>query len=357
MFAQLRSFPLFLLVLFSAMGAVADEGTGLRLSGAVDITAQYNLSKGNDNPTNIIPRGAEFMLMAPIDHLFDGTLSFAAHGNENAGVELHEAWIGSSKLIPRSRFRLGQFFLGVGRLNQFHQHDWPFISTPRVHQEFFAFEGVFDTGLEYSFLFPTPFFLELTAAVTSGFVFGHSHLRATASPPKIATNYARLATYVTLPWEGGSQIGISYLGNRSNSNLDLLLLGLDFTAKWKELKRNLLLIQSEVWYRERRPAGSPVEQALGFYVYPEYSLGEDLYLGLRLDYYSILNLRDRVGQPLTYVEWNLAPTLSYKPSEFATFRLAYNRRPEIDSLSGNRVQQYLEFQSIFILGAHPAHDF
>src|SRR5688572_19895389 len=192
---------LLLISLILLSGAVhAEDGTGLRLSASVDTVANFNL--GNAAPHNIIPRGAEIALYGPADHLFDGTLSFAAHGNEDHGVELHEAWIGSTKMIPRSRFRLGQYFLGVGRLNQFHQHDWPFISAPQVHQTFFAFEGVFDTGLEYSYLLPLPFFLELTAGLTQGYTWGHSHARASARPPQVATHYARLVTFAKLPWDG-----------------------------------------------------------------------------------------------------------------------------------------------------------
>lgn len=335
--------------------ALADEGTGLRISAAVDTLATGNLSSGNTQPSNIIVRGAEITLTAPADHLFDGTLSFAAHGNENVGVELHEGWIGSTKLIPRSRFRLGQFFLGVGRLNQFHQHDWPFIAAPKVHNDLFAFEGVFDTGLEFTYLLPLPFFLEITAALTNGYVFGHSHVQG--FPPKIATNYARLATYLSLPWNGGSQIGLSYIGNRSNQGVDLFMAGLDLTAKWKEMKHNLLFFQSEIWYRDLTQSNGSLESSLGFYVYPEYSLGEDLFLGVRLDYFSILNSKDAAGISLQNVEWNVVPTISYKPSEFVTFRLAYNHRPTTNYVVGTQVQKYIEFQSIFILGAHPAHDF
>ncbi len=337
--------------------ARAEDGTGLKISASVDTVAQVNLVKGNASPTNIIPRGAEVTLTAPVDHLFDGTLSFAAHGNEDAGVELHEGWIGTTKLIPRSRIRLGQFFLGVGRLNQFHQHDWPFISAPRIHQQLFAFEGVFDTGLEYNYLIPVPFYLELTLGLTAGFVFGHSHVRASAPPPKTPTNYVRLTSYVPMPFGGGSQIGLNYLGNRSNNDIDFKMIGLDFTAKWKEVKTNQLLIQSEVWYRTQRTGAAASLNTLGFYLYPEYYLGENFFLGCRLDYFANLNLKDALGLDVTNTEVNVVPTVSWKPSEFTTFRLAYNHRPEVSPAAGTRTQQYLEFQSIFILGAHPAHDF
>ncbi len=337
--------------------ARAEDGTGLRISGVVDTVAQGNLSSGNTQPTNMMIRGAEIMVAAPADHLFDGTLSVAAHGNEDVGLELHEAWIGSTKLIPRSRFRLGQFFLGVGRLNQFHQHDWPFIGTPRIHEQLFAFEGVFDTGMDFSYLLPVPFFLELTLGLTNGFVFGHSHNRASARPPKVATHYARIVGYVPMPFEGGSQIGLSYLGNRSNSDIDFKLIGMDLTAKWKNVRFNELFIQSEAWYRTQKTGASAPIDTFGFYVYPEYYLGENFFLGVRLDYFSNLNLKDAFGLDIPNHEWNVVPTVSWKPSEFSTFRLAYNHRPETLPTGNTRVQNYIEFQSVFILGAHPAHDF
>lgn len=348
-------FSVLVLVLLSST-AFALEGTGLRLSSSVDTVGRAAISKNNDYPTTFDVRGAEISLYAPADHLFDGSLSLAYHGFESTPmVELHEAYVGSTKLIPRSRFRFGQFFLGVGRLNQFHQHDWPFISAPKVHTEFFDQEGILDSGAEYSFLFPTPFFLEATVGVTKGFVYGHSHVRG--NTPQIPTNYARLATFLPMPVEGGAQLGFSYLGHRGNEGTQRTMFGVDLTAKWKEVKTTQFLLQSEFWYRELAPVGSDITDSLGFYVYPEYHLGEGFFFGLRFDYFSILNLRDAIGIEVKRTDLNVVPTATWRPSEFVTVRMAYNLRPEFQGAPAAKTNHYIELQSIFILGSHPAHDF
>lgn len=332
-------------------GAWADDGTGLQISASVDLVGQAGL-KGNSGASNkLSPRGVEFMLAAPADHLFDGVISFAAH--DEGGIpmpELHEGWIGSTKLIPRSRFRLGQYFLGVGRLNQFHQHDWPFITAPKVQNDFFAFEGVLDTGLEYSYLLPLPFFLEITGGVTNGFIFGHDH--SAGKRPMFPTHYVRTATFFDMPSDGGAQLGLNYLGRRDDANTRMRLLGVDFTSKWKAATVTDMLIQAEVWHRSLAATN-----ALGLYVYPQKYVGGNLFLGFRVDYFSTLNLQDALGRNQKNYEISFVPTLTYRSSEFATFRLAYNFKNEylVDRFLPSA--HMVEGQAVFIIGAHPAHDF
>ncbi len=107
-------------------------GTGLQILGAGDIVGDFFSSNGAQNPNQIDIREVELGVFAPADYLFDGALIFAAH-NENGSkiAEIHEAYIGSSRLIPNSRFRVGYYFLNIGRLNSFHRHDWPFTSAPK----------------------------------------------------------------------------------------------------------------------------------------------------------------------------------------------------------------------------------
>lgn len=338
-----------------SLSAMAENGTGLQTSVAVDLVGQAKLnSTGNANDMLIV-RGAEALFYGPIDHNFDGQASFAAHFEGGIpGVSLHEAFVGSTKLIPRSRFRVGQYFLGIGRLNQFHQHDWPFITAPKVQQSFFAKEGVLDTGAEYSYLLPLPFFMELTAGVTNGFIFGHDH--SAGSRPLIPTHYLRTANYIALPGNGGSQIGLNYVGRKDSAGMSMTLLGMDFTAKWKEATVNSFLLQAEVWHRATTPKGLPTENTLGFYIYPQYHLGDGWFAAVRFDYYSILNQKDAFGATLTNRELAIVPTLQYRSSEFAQFRLAYNVMPS--NVAGvSSTGHLVELQAVILMGAHPAHDF
>ncbi len=343
-------------LLLAASAGWAADNTGLQSSVSADIVGQSALHGPQTTQNRLDVREAEVVFYAPADHLFDGNVSLAAHAEGGIpNVELHEGYVGSHKLIPRSRFRVGQFFLGIGRLNQFHRHDWPFTTAPKVHKEFFGDEAILDTGAEYSYLTPLPFFLELTVGLTNGWTFGHDHTRGTA--PKTPTNYARATTYLDLPWEGGAQIGLNYLGRQGREGIQRTMFGLDATAKWRDGAILKFLFQSEVWYRTLTPTGATGQEALGFYLYPQAHLGSDFFAGVRFDYYSALNLQDAFGGDVKSVELNFVPTLTYRPSEFALVRLSYNHRPEFQGTAPVQTAGYVELQSVFFLGAHPAHDF
>ena len=264
-------------------------------------------------------------------------------------LEIHEAYLGSSKLIPRSRFRLGHFFLGVGRINQIHRHDWPFTTAPKYHQLFFAYEGAQDAGLEYTYLFPFPFFLEVTAGLTNGYIFGHDH--SAGSKPKVPTHYLRSVTYFSMPGDGGAQLGFNYLGRIDSSGAKKTLAGVDFTAKWREAQVLKYLLQAEAWHQ-----WLGANRAWGFYVFPQAHIGGDFYLGTRFDYYTDATLKDGLG--VSYPNSNIAivPSLLYRNSEFVNARLsltqAFDRQG--NATASNRM---IEFQAVFFLGAHPAHDF
>ena len=143
----------------------------LNFSASIDAVAPMDFDDSSNNSLQI--RSAEFVLYGSVDTYFDAVINFAAHNAEGEyKAELHEGYVSSSKLLQGLRFKLGTFFLGVGRLNQFHQHDWPFISAPRVQSEFFADEGIHDTGLEVSYLLPTDHYWDITVGVTDGYQWG-----------------------------------------------------------------------------------------------------------------------------------------------------------------------------------------
>ncbi|MBO9668062.1 MAG: hypothetical protein J7501_14775, partial [Bdellovibrio sp.] len=179
----------------------------LNFSAAIDATGPINLDDSSENKFGI--RSAEFMMYAAVDPTFDAMINFAAHNEDGEyKAELHEGYISSSKLIPDLRFKLGTFFLGVGRLNQFHQHDWPFISAPKVQSTFFADEGVHDTGLEFTYLLPTDSYWDITLGVTNGYQFGEDDPQ---EKPDAPTHYIRPSTFIDFGDNGALAIGFNYL--------------------------------------------------------------------------------------------------------------------------------------------------
>ncbi len=297
------------------------------------------------------------MFYGAIDHRFDGMVSSAAHFEGGAVFfELHEAYIKTSKLIPRSRIKLGSYFLGIGRLNRFHRHDWPFISAPKSHENFLDAEGVQDTGLEYAWLLPIPFYLEWTLGFTSGFTFGHTH--EAGSRPRMPTHYTRLGTYTDLSDESGIELGFNYLGRKATNGERLRLFGLDSTAKFMSGKTLRWLLQGELWLRHLRSSTNLLQKDLGSYIYSQYGFNKNWFLGIRFDAFNELTRTSALtGQREKNITYGIVPTATYASSEFSKFRLAYNYYEERELSETKFTDHRIELQSTFILGAHPAHDF
>lgn len=350
-----RTFITAVVYLFSFKPLFSDNG-GLKISAAVDITGNYKTSgEGKVATDRTSPRTIDLMVYGAIDPFFDGTMSMAAHEEDGESVfEVHEAYISSDRLVPSSRFRLGQFFLDIGRLSRFHQHEWPFISTPLIHEELFGEEGVLDSGLEYSFLFPLPVYLDLTIGVSNGYTFGHSHEEG--DKPRHPNYYAHLVSFMELG-ELNLQPGVSALWRTTHDNRKEQYLGIELTGKVKSNKIIKWLTQTELWSRTLTPENSESDETIGGYSFLQYGFESGLALGVRGDFITNTTLKDADGNKIDNHKNMISTQLGYKPSEFSNFRLAYNLNEEKNP--GEEAKQFetLDIQATFILGAHPAHAF
>ncbi len=327
------------------------EGTGLKFSAATDIVGNINSKDETQSPRRLDIREGEFGVYGPIDHGFDGNLFFAAHNESGEyNVEIHEAYLTSSKLLDNVRFKAGKFFLGIGRLNQVHRHDWPFLSTPKSHETYFAEEAASDTGIQANVLFPTlPIFTELGVGVTNGWTYGHSHVQGTK--PIQPTHYARVANYFPLGESGGLQTGLNYLGRNSRVDGQMKIFGVDAVAKWRKGKVVTWLLQSELYGRNLRAPGASLSRSYGGYFYTQRNLAGALDFGLRFDGYTLITTGTK------NLDYSIIPLLAYRHSEFANFKLAYQIDFEKRNHRDSQVDRALQVQAVFILGDHPSHDF
>jgi hypothetical protein len=351
----------FYLILFSTLLIVSPDArtetifSEMKATAALDLTSTLYTSEDADRGFRVNVRSAEFMLHGAIDTLFDGMINFAGH-TEDGEFEfaLHEGYVSSSKLIPSSRFRVGKFFLGVGRLNQFHQHDWLFTNAPKAHEVFFAEEGVADTGIEYSYLVPTDRFFEITFGVTNGSCYGHCH--GDGPKPARPLFYLHPLTFFELSSQAGLQLGASYLNRKDHAQIETHLAGFDLTFKKRDGKRLTWLTQTEAYYQDQNAAERT--KALGGYHLTQYGLSESWSLGLRLDAYSELSKKfQTTDEKRKDFDYAVVPMATWKPSEFSTLRFSYTY--EVDTTQGDSDVKHhlLQAQYTFILGAHPAHDF
>ena len=337
--------------------AFALSGSGLNVSLAGDMLYSHGLSKDAPQGDNMIMRGAEIMFYAPIDHLFSGTLSAAAHEENGVTVfELHELFLESNKILPATRIKAGRFFLGVGRLNQIHQHDWPFIRAPKVHQNFFAKEAVFDSGVEVGHLLPVNFYLDFSWGITSGYRYGHAH--TAGAKPQTPTHYLRLETFKSFSSTEGIKLGLNYLGRRDQKNNKFRIAGFDLTGKWREGRQIKYMLQSEFWYRNQEDLRGDIREQVGAYIFNRTDLSHTLSLGLRLDGYNDLSKRNSLtGKKINNIEYACALELTFKPSEFSTIRPGISHSFMREEGKTIEKDTRIEMQLVFILGTHPAHDF
>ena len=344
-------------ILLTSLNIFAFDSSGLKISLAGDMVYDQGLNSTSTANENLTMRGAEMMFFAPIDHRFDGVLSAAAHDENGETVfELHELYFSSSKIIDRSRLKVGQFFLGVGRLNQTHQHDWPFMKAPKVHSEFFDDEGIFDSGVEFSHLFNTDRFLDLTVGVTSGHKYGHAH--SSGSKPKVPTHYLSLKSFTELSNTSGIQYAFNYLGRTDDEGDKLHIPGLEIVGKWREGRAIKYMFQGEAWYRNVEDISGSKSEQVGAYLYNQFLLETNTYAGIRLDGYKDLSKKNSItGKKQNNITYGVTPELTWNSSEFIKIRsgLAHIFTREEGVTTSKDTSLNLQF--VFILGAHPAHEF
>lgn len=107
----------------------------------------------------------ELAFLANVDPYFKfaGYLSASEHG-----IELEEAYAQTTSLPARFQVRAGKFLHRFGRINAQHAHRWDFLDMPLVIGRFFGEEGLNGTGLEVSWLAPTPWYAEIIFSAAHG---------------------------------------------------------------------------------------------------------------------------------------------------------------------------------------------
>lgn len=370
-FSNLLPLALAFVVCSPFTAAAADLG-GLQIFSAVDIVGDVGLENAPIDSSRMKVRSFELATFGPVDPLFDAVINVAGHDEDGTlELELHEAYIGSdvllSKFLQGTRFKAGRFLLGVGRLNQFHSHDWPFTSPPKSHEQFFAHEAAIDTGLEVTHLFSqasstaseisssTAF--DITMGVTNGWTYGHDDTGG--SRPLAATHYVRPSMYRDFGDNSGLLFALNYLGRTDSDSIKTQLTGFDVTFKQKAGRALTKLFQAEAYHRLQSSAYLPISEEVGGYVFFSHAVDDagEYRLGLRADGFKNLSLTFASGDRKSNFDYALVPNLTYRASEFSTIRASYGYAVELREGEDPRVEQKIEIQLIALFGAHPAHDF
>jgi hypothetical protein len=318
------------------------------------------------------PREVELSLFGQIDPYASAVVIIESGEEERAGelgVHLAEANMTLLTLPFGTQAKLGLVRNRYGYSNEFHAHDLPWVDRPNVMRIFFGEEGLNETGLEATIVPDLPFYLQGLVGVFNGDneeAFGLGTLRA----PLVT---GRVRTFFELGNEHGIQLGMSVANGQTSDRLPATILGWDGRYKYRPdgWLHPLITVTGEALYSLRKvnvevdsdsdgvtdSQDRRQRNHWGWYLGGEVQPWRRVAGGVRFDW-------SQYPADPGY-EWSVEPYVTFWPSEFLRFRLAYKRtdrstqtRDQFNLNGGSaRTVDELLFQATFILGAHPAHPF
>ena len=264
---------------------------------------------------------------------------FVAVGPE--GAEIEEGFVNFIALPHDLTAKVGKLKANFGKTNLMHVHQLPWIDTPLVSTNFFGEEGLADSGVSVSKLFPNRLgvFVEATGEVYSGDAEGVFE-RESAND---LFYLGHLKAYRDLTERSNVELGTTYARGTLGGTNEFM--GVDLTWRYRPLGRVYggLISRTEAIWNDREGIGG---QAFGAYTSADYQFARRWFAGVRLD------TADHPDDP-TLTDRGGSLTLTFWPSEFSQFR-AQGRR--IRYGGGPTVNELL-FQVQFSIGAHGAHTF
>jgi hypothetical protein len=332
--------------------------------------AQGGTFAGQEN--RFFPRAIELGLFGQIDPYARGVVRFEAgetveDGERGIHVEVSEAHLTLLTLPFNTQLKLGRMLNRFGMLNQIHEDDLPQIDRPNVLTRFLGPEGLNENGAELTWVAPLPFYLEALVGLFSGdneVAFGRGSLRA----PLVT---ARLRTFFELDDANAIQLGVSAANGETSEEHRDTLAGVDFKYKlvpdgWRH---PLLTVGSEALFANRKVdvtgdsdgdgtddlGGTRTRKRWGWYAYAELQPWQRWAFGFRYDWTQYPTAPGS--------EWAVEPYVTFKPSDFLRFRLAYKYTDRTHRVTGPddrgsaRVVDEILFQATFLLGAHPTDAF
>jgi len=332
--------------------------------------AQGGTFSGQEN--RFFPREVELSLFGQIDPYASAVVRIEA-GEEARGQEtpisLAEANVTLLTLPYGTQAKFGQMRNRFGYSNEVHEHDLAWVDRPNVMRNFFGPEGLVEKGMEATLVPDLPFYVEALFGLFNGdneTAFGRGSLQNPLYT-------GRVRTFFEIGDAHGLQVGMSVAGGTNEDKLSTTILGWEGRYKYRPdgWLHPLLTVTGEGLYSMRKaPVGVDTDQDgivdrvdkrsrnhSGWYTAVEVQPFRRWAGGFRYDWSQYPS---NPGW-----EWAIEPYVTFWPSEFLRFRLAYkhtDRSPqtrEAFNLNGGsaRLVDELLFQGTFVLGAHPAHPF
>lgn len=297
--------------------------------------------------------------------------SFFVIGRES--FETEESYATTLLSLPlNTQIRTGLMRAKFGRINLQHRHVQDFVTLALPAADFLG-EHLNPVGIEFNFLAPLPWFMELTASVNSS----NGLETATFQPSQDAnnlglllyifhlSNFFELTDALSLSLGGSFATGSNGTGTEGSDRSNLY--GVDLFAKYRPLKNNPyqeVWLQSEFMYRQAETPEGDLDD-WGAYTQLIYRFAKRWNAGVRFDFVDTedeitLEEDEEGGEEeeeatlgLFGKELRYSAMLTFNPTEFSRIRLQYEFDDPGFADSFHAV--FLQFQ--YSIGAHGAHPF
>lgn len=328
---------------------------------------------------------AELVLSSSVDPFF--TMDGVFHFSEDS-VEIEEIYFTSTALGYGARVKGGKFNSNFGYLNEQHHHFWDFADMPLVYESFLGMHGINESGLQLQWVAPTDTYLMIGAEILQGEntqMFGKDKIgtyTSQAGAPALFVGYIKTSFDIDDTTILG---GLSYAQGTSRIDHsddeephvfsgDSKLYGADLVIKSYLDSYSFIKWQSEVLYRDMdgtqfnlNPADttavltSPTvtKKQAGLYTQLVYGINKSWHTGVRFDTIfqnDVTSNGANVDKGNNFNKYSAM--VEYHTSEFARFRLQYNRNSALYDEDGNRQDiDTIMLQANISIGAHGAHSF
>lgn len=341
--------------------------------------ATYNADKGfNLNY-------AELVLSSSVDPFFnmDGVFHFSPNG-----VEVEELYF-TSHLDYGLRFKGGKFNSNFGYLNEQHHHAWDFADMALVYESFLGMHGINEKGAQLQWIVPAPHYLMFGVEALQGEneqMFGNATIGDVEAPiaqgaeaPSLFVGYAKASFDIsdTTFFMGGSFArGASRIDHTTDEEPHAFsgmssLYGADLVVLHSFDSYSSLKWQSE-WLMRDMDGTQYSNNTLGNFIVTDmqkkqaglysqliYAYDKNWKGGVRFDtIYKNEVLANGIDKDMPTNLNKYSAMIEYHTSEFARFRLQYNRNSALYNEDGNKQNiDTIILQANISIGAHGAHSF
>ncbi len=319
---------------------------------------------------------SEFVFSANVDDWFYGQITAAVEQEDGSfNISLEEAFLDTLSMPANTTLRFGRFYSSVGYLNDKHAHTWEFADQALPYRAFMGSQYG-DDGIQFRWLAPTDFFLELGGEVFRGSNFPAAGDASDGLGTKslfvhlggdLGYSHSWSAGFSWLDAEARDRIS-GDVDNPLNFNGSSDIYIADFVWKWApngNIRERNLTFQSEYFWRNEKgqytlpDTDNPLNidnDATGWYTQLVYQWRPRWRVGMRIDGLSQDGAAGQLlGTPLDSLNEDplrYSIMFDYSNSEFSRIRLQFNH----DESGLNNDNQFT-LQYIMSIGAHGGHEF